>query len=301
MSAGESIALRRKSGVATAEALTSSSRSPLNGELSVGLTLFALIAAVSVFAPLLAPADPYAQDLARRLVPPVWDEKGSWDHILGTDPLGRDYFSRVLYGGRISLLIGGAVAFISGSIGTTMGLFAGYFGGRADTAVTFLIATRLSMPVVLVALAVVASIGGSLEVVIAVLALLMWDRFAVVIRAAAQQVRSLDFVTAAEAAGASTTWIVFREILPNVAPQFVVVATLEAAHAILLESALSFLGLGVQPPLPSWGLMISEAKSYMFFAFWVIAIPGFALALLVLSVNLIGDGLRAARVPGGRL
>jgi peptide/nickel transport system permease protein len=301
MSTEESTALREEGGAAAAEALTRGSRRPLNAEFALGLTLFTAIAAVSVAAPLLAPFDPYAQDLTRRLIPPVWDERGGWDHILGTDPLGRDYLSRVLYGGRISLLIGSAVALISGFIGTAMGLFAGYFSGRADMAVTFLIVTRLSMPVVLVALAVVASAGGSLEVVIAVLALLMWDRFAVVIRAAAQQVGSRDFVTAAEAAGASTGWIVFREILPNVAPQLVVVATLEAAHAILLESALSFLGLGVQPPLPSWGLMISEAKSYMFFAFWVIAIPGFALALLVLSINLIGDGLRTALVPGGRL
>jgi peptide/nickel transport system permease protein len=301
MSAEESLALREESGLAAAEALTRSSIRPLNGELALGLTLFTAIAAVSIAAPLLAPFDPYAQDLTRRLIPPVWDARGSWDHIFGTDPLGRDYLSRVLYGGRISLLIGGAVALISGSIGTAMGLFAGYFGGRADMIASFLIATRLSMPVALVALAVVASAGGSLKVVIAVLALLMWDRFAVVIRAATQQIRSRDFVTAAEAAGASTSWIVFREILPNVAPQLIVVATLEAAHAILLESALSFLGLGVQPPLPSWGLMISEAKSYMFFAFWVIAIPGFALALLVLSINLIGDGLRTALVPGGRL
>ena len=168
-------------------------------------------------------------------------------------------------------------------------------------AVSFLIAVRLSMPVVLVALTVVATVGGSLQVIITVLAFLMWDRFAVVVRAATQQVRSLDYVAAAKAAGASASWIVFREILPNIAPQLIVIATLEAAHAILLESALSFLGLGVQPPLPSWGLMIAEAKAYMFFAFWVIAVPGLALALLVLSINMIGDGLRQALSPEGRV
>ena len=150
------------------------------------------------------------------------------------------------------------------------------------------------------ALAVVAMIGGSLLVVILVLGLLKWDRIAVVMRAATQQVRSLDYVAAAEAAGASVPRIVLREVLPNVFPQLVVVATVEAASAILLEAALSFLGLGVQPPLPSWGLMIAEAKSMMFFAFWMIAIPGSMLALLVFAINLVGDGLRDVIVPKGR-
>jgi peptide/nickel transport system permease protein len=153
---------------------------------------------------------------------------------------------------------------------------------------------------VLVALAVVAMISGSLLVVILILGLLKWDRFAVVMRSATQQVRGLDYVAAAEAAGASTPRIILREVLPNVAPQLIVVATVEAASAILLEAALSFLGLGVQPPLPSWGLMISEAKAYMFFSFWLIAIPGTALALLVLAINLVGDGLRDVLAPEGR-
>jgi peptide/nickel transport system permease protein len=157
------------------------------------------------------------------------------------------------------------------------------------------------MPVILVALAVVAMVGGSLWIVILVLGLLKWDRFAVVMRSATQQVRSLDYVAAAESAGASTTRIILREVLPNIAPHLIVVATLEAASAILLEAALSFLGLGVQPPLPSWGLMISEAKAYMFFSFWLIAIPGSALALLIFAINHAGDGLRDVISPGGRV
>jgi peptide/nickel transport system permease protein len=262
--------------------------------LVVGIGLLGFIAAVALFAPLIAPYDPYAQDLTRRLIPPIWYEKGVWAHPLGTDNLGRDYLSRVIYGARISLLIGLSVMVISGIIGTTLGLLAGYFGGKVDLVITFITTTRLAMPVILVALAVVALLGGSLPVVIGTLGLLKWDRFAVVMRSATQQTRALDYVAAAEAAGASTARIVLGEVLPNVAPHLIVVATIEAASAILLEAALSFLGLGVQPPLPSWGLMISEAKAYMFFSFWLIAIPGTALALLVFAINLAGDGLRDA-------
>ncbi len=271
-----------------------------NRAVLVGGGMLLAIVFVALAAPWISPFDPYAQDLGNRNVPPFWYEQGSWLHPLGTDPLGRDYLSRLFYGARISLLIGVAVAVISGLIGTTMGMLAGYFGGRTDMVVSFLVTTRLSMPVILVALATVALVGGSLWVVIAVLGLLKWDRFAVVMRSATQQVRSLDYVAAAQAAGASTPRVLLGEVLPNVMPHLIVVATLEAASAILLEAALSFLGLGVQPPLPSWGLMISEAKSYMFFSFWLIAIPGSALALLIFAINLAGDGLRDVLAPEGR-
>jgi len=271
-----------------------------NHSLIFGGGLLVLIILMALFAPLLAPHDPYAQDLTRRLIPPIWAEKGQWLHPLGTDNLGRDYLSRTIYGARISLLIGLSVVAISGLIGTTIGLCAGYFGGRVDLLITFLTTARLAMPVILVALAVVALLGSSLPVVIITLGLLKWDRFAVVIRSATQQTRSLDYIAAAEAAGASTPRIILGEVLPNIAPHLIVIATLEAASAILLEAALSFLGLGVQPPLPSWGLMISEAKSYMFFSFWLIAIPGTALALLVFCINLAGDGLRDLLAPEGR-
>jgi peptide/nickel transport system permease protein len=271
-----------------------------NKAVVVGGGLLLLIVLIALAAPWISPYDPYAQDLANRNVPPFWYDAGSWRHPLGTDPLGRDYLSRVFYGARISLLIGISVAIISGLIGTTMGMLAGYFGGKADMLVSFMVTTRLAMPVILVALATVAIVGGSLWVVIAVLGLLKWDRFAVVMRSATQQVRSLDYVAAAQAAGASTPRVLLGEVLPNVLPHLIVVATLEAASAILLEAALSFLGLGVQPPLPSWGLMISEAKSYMFFSFWLIAIPGTALAALIFAINLAGDGLRDLLAPEGR-
>ncbi|MGE5094166.1 MAG: ABC transporter permease [Betaproteobacteria bacterium] len=272
-----------------------------NKAVLVGFGLLLLIVAVALLAPWIAPYDPYAQDLANRNVPPSWYDGGSLAHPLGTDPLGRDYLSRLFYGARISLLIGACVATLSGLIGTAMGMLAGYFGGRTDMAVSFLVTTRLSMPVILVALAAVALVGGSLWVVILVLGLLKWDRFAVVMRSATQQVRSLDYVAAAQAAGASSARVLLGEVLPNVLPHLIVVATLEAASAILLEAALSFLGLGVQPPLPSWGLMISEAKSYMFFSFWLIAIPGAALAVLIFAINLAGDGLRDLLAPEGRM
>ena len=194
-------------------------------------------------------------------------------HLLGTDQLGRDYLARLVYGARISLLIGLMTVITSGLIGTTLGVLGGFFGGRVDDVVLFAITTRLSIPVVLVALAVVGLMGSGLGLVVAVLGLLLWDRFAVVARATTMQVRKLDYVSAARCAGASTPHHSVREILPNIASHLAVVATLEMALAILLEAALSFLGLGVPPPLPSWGLMIAEGKDYMFFSPWVIMIP----------------------------
>lgn len=271
-----------------------------NQALAWGLGILLVIVLIAVFAPWISPYDPYVQDLDHRNIPPVWYDAGSWAHPFGTDQLGRDYMSRLFFGARISLLIGISVALISGLIGTLLGLLAGYFGGRTDMAVSFLVTTRLSMPVILVALATVAIVGGSLLVVILVLGLLKWDRFAVVMRSTTQQVCSQEYIAAARAAGASTPRILLTEVLPNVMPQLIVIATLEAASAILLEAALSFLGLGVQPPLPSWGLMISEAKAYMFFSFWLIAIPGSALALLIFAINLAGDGLHQVLAPSGR-
>lgn len=268
--------------------------------LLIGGGTLLLLILVAIFAPLLATHDPYVQDLTQRSLPPVWFPKGSLEHLLGTDNLGRDYYSRLIYGARISLLIGLSVMVISGVIGSALGLLAGYFGGRTDLVVTFIVTTRLAMPVMLVALAVVAIFGGSLPIIILVLGLLKWDRFAVVMRSATQQARAMDYVTAAQAIGANTPRIILGEVLPNVLPHLIVVATLEAASAILLEASLSFLGLGIQPPIPSWGLMISEAKNYMFFAFWMIALPGTLLGILVLAINLTGDGLRDIFAPEDR-
>jgi peptide/nickel transport system permease protein len=233
-----------------------------------GVLLF--IIAVALLAPWLAPHDPLDQDLTNRVVLPVWYDKGTWLHPLGTDQFGRDYLSRLIYGSRISLLIGFAAMLISLFIGTTLGVAAGYFGGRVDMAVNFIITTRLSLPVVLVALAVVSLIGNSLWIVIWVLGFLLWDRFAVVMRSTTQQVRGLDYVAAAQATGCSTLRILLGEIMPNIAPA------------------------------PSWGLMIAEAKGYMFFDAWLIGIPGTALFALVMAINLMGDGVRDVTAPEGR-
>lgn len=268
--------------------------------LTIGLVLVGLAVVVAIFAPLLAPHDPYFQDIANRMLPPVWHDQGSWEHVLGTDKLGRDYLSRLIYGTRISLTIGLVAALISGIIGTTLGVLAGYFGGRVDAVISYVITTRLAMPVVLVALALASLTGGSLTTVIVLLGLLLWDRFAVVSRSVTQQLRDAEYVHAARTLGCSLPYILVREILPNIAGALIVVITLEMAHAILLEATLSFLGMGVQPPLPSWGLMVAEGKAYMFFQPWVIAIPGVALFLLVLAINLLGDGLRDFNAPGGR-
>jgi peptide/nickel transport system permease protein len=268
--------------------------------LLAGATILLAILTVALAAPLIAPYDPYEQNLDRRLIPPVWHEEGTWSHPLGTDGLGRDYLSRLVYGSRISLLIGVSTVAISAVIGSTLGILAGYFGGRVDLVISFLIMVRLAMPVILVALAVVALVGGSLKVVILVLGLLLWDRFAVVMRATTQLVRSADYVRAARAAGASTVHILVSEILPNLMGHLMVIVTLEMARAILLEAALSFLGLGVQPPLPSWGLLVSEGKEFMLFSPWVITIPGAALFMLVLAINLLGDGIRDIAAPEAR-
>lgn len=258
----------------------------------VGAAIVGLAAVLALLAPWVVPYDPFAIDLERRLVPPAFMEGGSMRNLLGTDQLGRDYLSRLIYGARISMLIGVLTVITSGIIGTTLGVLGGFYGGKVDDAVMFAITTRLSIPAVLVALAVAALRGSSLMLVVLVLGLLLWDRFAVVARSTTMQIRNLDYVAAAWCAGVSRWWVLTREVLPNIATHLAVVATLEMALAILLEAALSFLGLGVPAPLPSWGLMISEAKDYMFFSPWVIVIPGLALFVLVLGVNLLGDALR---------
>jgi peptide/nickel transport system permease protein len=270
----------------------------LIGVMLVSITLFS-----AIFARFLAPHDPYRQDIIRRRIPPIWhswfwdNPKASWEHPLGTDRLGRDYLSRIIYGSQISLLVAFSTAILSGTIGSILGIIGGYFRGKLDMIINFIITTRLSMPVILFALAAASFYGSSLQLIIIILGLLLWDRFAVVMRSVTMQQRNSEYVKAARAAGCSTIRVILGEILPNLLNPFFVVATLEMATSILYEAALSFLGLGVQSPLASWGLMLSEGKEEMFFDPWMITIPGLALFQLVLAINLIGDGLRDVTAP----
>ena len=260
----------------------------------------ALVVLLAVFAPYVTPHDPYGQNLEARLIGPFWAADGSWTHLLGTDSLGRDYLTRILYGARVSLIVGLGAALISGTIGSLIGVVGGYFGGRIDAFVMYLINVKLALPGILVALSLVSIFGGSLLALVCILGFLFWDRFAVVVRSVTQQVRSHDFVTAAEAVGASRPRIIFREVLPNVASQIIVIASLEMAIAILVEAVLSFLGLGIQPPTPSWGLLVSEGRNFMFFKPYLITLPGLAIFLLVIAINLMGDGIRDITAPEGR-
>ena len=267
--------------------------------LIIGSAIIIVTALVAIFAPVLAPYDPYDQDLAKRLLDPIW-VTGEWSHVLGTDALGRDNLSRLIYGARISLMVGFGAALIAGTIGSIIGILGGYFGGRIDTMVVYLINVKLALPGLLIALSLVSIAGGSVAALVLILGFLTWDRYAVVTRSVAQQLRGSDFIIAARAVGASQTRTIIGELLPNILNQIIVIASLEIAIVILIEAALSFLGLGVKPPEPSWGLMISEARSFMFFKPHMIAIPGVAIFLLVIAINMAGDGLRDITAPEGR-
>jgi peptide/nickel transport system permease protein len=255
---------------------------------------------IATFAPLLTPYDPYAQDLSQRLIPPVWAAKGSWAHFFGTDAMGRDYLTRLMYGARISLTIGFGAATIAGIIGTSLGLIGGYFGGKVDAVVMYLVNVKLALPGILVALSLIEVFGGSVFSVTLILGVLFWDRFVVVTRSVTQQTRVADYVTAAEAVGASRLRIILGEVLPNILNHIIVIASLEMGVAILVEAALSFLGLGIRPPTPSWGLMVSEGRNFMFFQPYLVAVPGIAILVLVVAINMLGDGIRDITAPEGR-
>jgi peptide/nickel transport system permease protein len=289
--------------MSAATGLQARRRLPATRHLATGLGVLIVgaVLLVAIVAPYLAPHDPFAQDLNLRLTPPEWMDGGSPAHLFGTDQLGRDYLSRLMYGARISMTIGVFTVITSGLIGITLGLLGGYFGGRVDDVVMFVITCRLSIPLILVALTVVALVGSSLTVVILTLGLLLWERFAVVSRTTTMQVRNLDFIAAAHAAGASRAHIVLREVLPNILTHLVVVATLEMALAILLEAALSFLGAGVQPPTPSWGTMIQEGVDRIATAPHLTIVPGVMLVLTVLALNVFGDGVRDALDPRAKV
>jgi peptide/nickel transport system permease protein len=251
-----------------------------------------LIIATAVLAPLIAPHDPLAVDIRHRLSPPAWMEHGTAEHLLGTDQVGRDLLARMIYGGRVSLVVGVASVIISATIGVLLGLGAGYFGGNTDWTIMTVINVMLTFPFVLLALAVIAVLGPSLVNMIFVLGVAGWPIYARVVRAETLAIREREFVLAGRALGMSHGRLVFRQILPNLVSTIVVIATLQVAQVIILESFLSFLGLGVQPPTPAWGNMLGEGRLYMLNSWWIATFPGLAIFLTTLVINLMGNALR---------
>jgi len=251
-----------------------------------------LIVASAVFAPVVAPHGPLDVNIRHRLAPPAWMEGGTPAHLLGTDQVGRDLLSRVIYGGRVSLLVGVAAVLISASLGVLLGLGAGYFRGRVDWTIMTLVNIMLTFPFVLLALAVIAVLGPSLLNMIFVLGIADWPLYARVIRAETLSLREREFVMAGRALGMSHLRLMFRQILPNLVSIIVVIATLQVARVIILESFLSFLGLGIQPPTPAWGNMLGEGRVYLLNSWWIAAFPGLAIFVTTLAINLMGNGLR---------
>jgi peptide/nickel transport system permease protein len=259
--------------------------------LAATVLLLAIVASAAL-APWLAPHDPLAVNIRHRLAPPAWLEHGTPEHLLGTDQVGRDLLARVLFGGRVSLVVGVAAVAISASLGVLLGLAAGYTGPRTDTVIMTLVNVMLSFPFVLLALAVIAVLGPSLVNMIIVLGVADWPLYTRVVRAETLVIRERDFIVASRALGLGHLRIAFRQILPNLVSVIVVIATLQVARVIILESFLSFLGLGIQPPTPAWGNMLGEGRVYMLNSWWIAAFPGLAIFVTTLAINLMGNALR---------
>lgn len=261
----------------------------MSGLLVVIFLLFAL------FPQVFSPHDPARQNLRHRLQPPVWQAEGSWEHPLGTDHLGRDIWSRIVHGARISLVVAAGAVLVAGLLGTVLGIVAGYFGGRWDEVIMRLADIQLSFPPILLVIAIMAVIGSSLTNIILVLGFVSWVQYARVVRAETIVVREQAYVEAAQALGGTNRRIMWRHAFPQLVPTLLVVAAINASQQILNEAALSFLGLGVQPPTPAWGSMLHEGQSYFHVAWWNAVFPGLAIFLLVLGINVLSDRLSDRR------
>ena len=266
----------------------------------IGMVMIALLLFMALAAPLLAPHNPASQDLRARLKPPVWTDKGTSNHLLGTDHLGRDVLSRVIYGSRVSLLVGTSVVLIGGTFGVVMGLFAGYLGGRTDNFIMRWIDTQVAFPGLLLALIILAVIGPSITTVIIVLSLNGWMVYGRMTRSAVLSVRQTEYVEAAEIVGCSGKRVIFRHILPNLTSPLLTLGILEFARIVLAEAALSFLGLGIQPPATSWGLDVATGRDYIFRAWWLVTMPGIAISITVLAINLVASWMRLISDPQER-
>ena len=264
---------------------------------TVALAVFAVLVLSSVFADLVAPHDPLKQDLLNRLKPPVWVEGGSWKYILGTDLLGRDILSRCIHGGRMSLGIGAAVILMGGIFGSLMGLLSGYFGGRFDAILMRYIDFQISIPYFLLALTIMAAIGPGTMNLIIVLSIGSWPLFARYARSIMMSLRNQVFIEAARVAGAKEMSIMTRHVFPNILSPLVTLTTLELSRIVLTEASLSYLGMGVRPPTPAWGLMVQEAHDYLMIANWAVTTPGVFIMLTTLSINIFATRLRISTDP----
>jgi len=267
-------------------------RTALFGMLVVLMVMLAALAA-----PLVAPFDPLEQDIGQRLREPGWQDAQGRVHPLGTDHLGRDIFSRIIFGSRIALLVGLAAVVISGVLGLLIGLVAGYFGGRMDDFLMRLADIQLAFPFILLAIAVIGVLGPSLRNIIIVIGVSSWVVYARVVRGEVLSIREREYVHAAVALGSRHWRVLMTHVLPNTFTPWLVVATLDMARVIVIESALSFLGLGVQPPTPTWGGMLADGRVYLSTAWWLATFPGLAILVTVLGINLFGDGLRDTLDP----
>ena len=257
-----------------------------------GSMIVLAVAFCALGAPFLALHDPNDQSLRRRLIPPAWEGKGTWEYPLGTDHLGRDIFSRAIYGSRVSLTVGFSAVLISGTLGALLGLIAGYYGGKIEAIIMRLVDIQLAFPFILLAISVVAVVGAGLKNVIIVLGIAGWMVYARMVRGEVLSVKEREFVVAAKAVGVRDSLILLRHILPNVLTPVIVVATFSVANVIILEAALSFLGVGVEPAIPTWGGMLADGREYISTAWWLATFPGLAIMFTVLGINLIGDWLR---------
>ena len=253
--------------------------------------------AAAVLAPLVSPGDPYAQSLRNRFKPPVWEERGVWAHPLGTDRLGRDMLTRILYGARVSLAVGALAVLLASAVGAAVGLVAGYYGGRVDAVLMRITDATLSFPVILLALILAVTVGPSFTNVVIAIAVILWARYARVIRGEVLTLMELDFIAQARIAGAGAWRIITRHLAPNTLNTLVVLVTLQVGYVIIVEAALSFLGAGIPPPTPAWGSMIAEGREFVTSAWWVSLLPGLAIMLVVLAFNLLGDWLRDTLDP----
>lgn len=257
-----------------------------------GLLIAVFVCFVAIFASFIAPYSPYEADITKRLMPPLWKEGGSTDHILGTDHVGRDLLSRIIFGSRVSLLVGFASVIISVTIGVFLGLISGYYGKIADWIISSIVNIILTFPFVLLALAVIAVVGPSFQNMLVVLGLTSWPVYTRVVRSEVMKWKQLDFVEAARAIGMRSNRILFSQIFPNILNSVLVLSSLQVARFIILEAFLSFLGLGVQPPTPSWGGMLGDSRVYMLTAWWLATFPGLAIFVTTLGISLMGDGIR---------